>query len=67
MDIPFNGHWPVKTSSPIEGNMVVEGVQEENNEKDKAPSPILFACEEEKQEEARTEPLPIQEPMCTEK
>lgn len=61
LDIPFKAHRPVKTSSPIEENMVVE---ELDNEKDRVVSPLLFACEDEGKEEAKTEPLLIQNPRC---
>ncbi|XP_028425659.1 microtubule-associated protein 1B-like [Perca flavescens] len=61
LDIPFKAHMPVKTSSPIEENMVVE---ELDNEKDQVASPLLFACEDEGKEEANTEPLLIQNPQC---
>ncbi|KAM6908115.1 uncharacterized protein PEZ65_016426 [Lycodopsis pacificus] len=60
LDIPFKAHMPVKTSSPIEVNVVVE---ELDNKKDQVVSPILFPCEEEGKEEAKTEPLLIQDPQ----
>ena len=43
-DIPFEAHMPAKTSSPIETNMAVKGL---DIEKDRAVSPLLFACEDE--------------------
>ncbi|XP_078136850.1 uncharacterized protein LOC144537203 [Sander vitreus] len=61
LDIPFKAHRPVKTSSPIEENMVVV---ELDNEKGRVVSPLLFACEDEGKEEAKTEPLLIQNPQC---
>ncbi len=56
----------MKTSSPIEENKVVEGVEELDNEKDQVVSPILFACEDEgeEEEERKTEPLLTQKPQC---
>ncbi|XP_031706442.1 uncharacterized protein LOC116385269 [Anarrhichthys ocellatus] len=60
LDIPFKAHMPVKMSSPIEVNVVVE---ELDNKKDQVVSPILFACEDEGKEEAKTEPLLIQDPQ----
>ncbi|XP_034416256.1 uncharacterized protein si:ch211-161h7.4 [Cyclopterus lumpus] len=63
LDIPFKAHMPVKTSSPIEENTVGE---ELDNEKDQVVSPILFAYEDEGKEEAKTEPLLIQEHQCNE-
>lgn len=59
-DLPFKAHGSVKTSSPIEGNKVVEGEKKLANEQDRAMSPILFACEDYGKEEAKTEPLPSQ-------
>ncbi|CAJ1082132.1 uncharacterized protein si:ch211-161h7.4 isoform X2 [Xyrichtys novacula] len=53
LDIPFKGHGPVKTSSPIEENLVVEQAREQNEEKDRAVSPILFDCQYD-DEEAET-------------
>ncbi|KAM7369883.1 hypothetical protein PAMP_011172 [Pampus punctatissimus] len=61
LEIPFKGHGPVKTSSPIEGDI---GAKEKANEKDQNMSPILFFCEYEDQEEAIKEPLPIQNTQC---
>ncbi|KAA8580741.1 hypothetical protein FQN60_013699 [Etheostoma spectabile] len=61
LDIPFKAHRPVKTSSPIEENMVVE---ELDNEKSQVVSPLLFACEDEGKEEAKTETLLIPNPQC---
>ncbi|XP_034056347.1 titin-like isoform X6 [Gymnodraco acuticeps] len=52
-DIPFKAHMPAKTSSPIETNMAVKAL---NIEKDRAVSPLLFACEDEG--DAKTEPPP---------
>ncbi|XP_044031705.1 uncharacterized protein si:ch211-161h7.4 isoform X2 [Siniperca chuatsi] len=66
LDFPFKAHGPVKTSSPIEENMVVQDVEELENEKDQVVSPILFACEDEGKEEAKTEPLPTQKTQCNE-
>ncbi|GAA6214990.1 microtubule-associated protein 1B-like [Lates japonicus] len=63
LDTPFKVHEPVKTSSPIEENAVVHGVEEEDGEK-KVVSPILFDCEDEGKEEAKMEPLTIQKPHC---
>ncbi|TNN88819.1 hypothetical protein EYF80_000696 [Liparis tanakae] len=63
LDIPFKAHMPVKTSSPIELKKVVEKL---NNEKDRVVSPILFADEDDRKEEAKTEPLLIQEHQCNE-
>lgn len=62
LDTPFIGHGPVKTSSPIERDM---GAEEQDNEKDQAVSPILFFYGDKDQEEAKTEPLPIQEPQTS--
>ncbi|XP_059182708.1 nucleolar and coiled-body phosphoprotein 1 isoform X2 [Centropristis striata] len=59
LDIPFRVHGPVKTSSPIEEKLDVEHVEEHE-----VVSPVLFACEDEGTEEAKTEALPIQEPNC---
>nr|XP_046227714.1 protein piccolo isoform X2 [Scatophagus argus] len=64
IDFPFKAHRPVKTSSPIEKNVVVEGVEELDNEKNGVVSPILFPCEDEGEETAKTDPLPIQKPHC---
>ncbi|XP_051267354.1 nucleolar protein dao-5 isoform X2 [Dicentrarchus labrax] len=64
LDVPFKAHGPVKTSSPIEENIVVEGVEELDNEKDSIVSPILFPCEDEGKEETKTEPSPTQKPQC---
>lgn len=61
LDIPIKGHGPVKTSSPIQADV---GAEEQDNEKDQAMSPILFLCEDQEQEEAEKEPLPIQKPQC---
>ncbi|XP_074477880.1 uncharacterized protein LOC141759590 isoform X2 [Sebastes fasciatus] len=61
-DIPFKAHMPVKTSSPIEGNMVVEAL---DNEKDQVVCPLLFDCEDEDKEKANTEPPLLQKPQCT--
>ncbi|XP_049912997.1 titin isoform X1 [Epinephelus moara] len=63
LDIPFEAHGPMKTSSPIEDN-VVEHVEELDNEKHRVVSPVLFACEDDEKEGANTEPQPIQEPQC---
>ncbi|XP_068438358.1 neurofilament heavy polypeptide [Clinocottus analis] len=63
LDIPFKAHMPVKTSSPIEVNAVVE---ELDNAKDQVVFPILFADEDEGKEEAKAELLLIQEPQCNE-
>lgn len=63
LDFPFKAHGPVKTSSPIEENLVVEGVDELDNEKDHVVSPILFACEDEGKEEEKTEPPPTLKPQ----
>lgn len=63
-DLPFKAHAPVKTSSPIDQNMAVEGVEELDDEKDQVVSPILFACDDEEKEEAKTEPPPTQTPKC---
>lgn len=57
LDIPFKAHVPVKTSSPIEKNMVVGGVEE----LDKA------SCEDDErqeEEERKTDPLSTQKPQC---
>ncbi|XP_071063027.1 triadin-like isoform X3 [Pseudochaenichthys georgianus] len=51
-DIPFKAHMPAKTSSPIETNMAVKALIE----KDRAVSPLLFACEDEG--DAKREPPP---------
>ncbi|KAM7390439.1 hypothetical protein PAMA_008547 [Pampus argenteus] len=61
LDIPFKGHGPVKTSSPIEGDI---GAKEKASEKDQNVSPILLFCEYEDQEEAIKEPLTSQNPQC---
>ncbi|XP_070842572.1 nucleolar and coiled-body phosphoprotein 1 isoform X2 [Chaetodon trifascialis] len=63
LDSPFKDHGPVKTSSPIEKSMVVEGVEELDNEKDRVVAPILFACEDAGEEEANTKPPPAQKPQ----
>ncbi|XP_074549862.1 uncharacterized protein LOC141807632 isoform X2 [Halichoeres trimaculatus] len=61
LDIPFKGHGPIKTSSPIEENTVAgRGCKDLNKEQDKAVSPILFTCEGEEEEEAQREPAPCQ-------
>ncbi|XP_010792458.1 proteoglycan 4-like [Notothenia coriiceps] len=52
-DIPFKAHMPAKTSSPIDINMAVKAL---DIEKDRAMSPLLFACEEDG--DAKTEPPP---------
>ncbi|KAK9527723.1 hypothetical protein VZT92_014259 [Zoarces viviparus] len=62
LDIPFKAHMPVTTSSPIEVNVVVD---ELDNKKVQVVSPILFACEDEGKEEAKSEPLLIQDPQRT--
>ncbi|XP_040921200.1 enolase-phosphatase E1 isoform X2 [Toxotes jaculatrix] len=62
LDIPLKVHKPVKTSSPIEKDVVVEGEEEEDKGRNRAVSPILFDCEDEDKEEANTEPLTIKEP-----
>ncbi|XP_035511537.1 nucleolar protein dao-5 isoform X2 [Morone saxatilis] len=64
LDVPFKAHGPVKTSSPIEEDIVVEGVEELDNEKGSIVSPILFPCDDEGKEEAKTEPSPTQTPQC---
>ncbi|XP_010751326.3 nucleolar and coiled-body phosphoprotein 1 isoform X1 [Larimichthys crocea] len=56
---------PVKTSSPIEENMAVQGIKELDNEKGRAVSPILFDSEDEEKEEAKTEPPATQKPKCS--
>lgn len=56
---PFKGHGPMKTSSPIECD---KDVEEPDDEKDRTVSPILFACEDDVQEELKMIPLPIQKP-----
>ncbi|XP_071769887.2 uncharacterized protein LOC139923083 [Centroberyx gerrardi] len=61
MDSPFKEHRPMKTSSPIEGNMDME---EQDYEKDRTVSPILFACEDDLQEEQKTVPLHFHKPQC---
>ncbi|XP_038584420.1 titin homolog isoform X2 [Micropterus salmoides] len=66
VDFPFKAYGPVKTSSPIELNMVVKDVEELDNEKDQDVSPILFACEDDRKEEAKTEPLLTQKLHCNE-
>ncbi|KAM6971584.1 uncharacterized protein LKV04_017146 [Tautogolabrus adspersus] len=66
LDFQFKTHGPVKTSSPIEENMAVERVAELDKEKDRVVSPILFACEDEEEEEAEAEHLSSQEPQCKE-
>lgn len=63
LDSPFKAHRPVKTSSPIEERLLVEGVEELNNGKDRVVAPILFACEDAGQEEANTEPILTQKPQ----
>ncbi|XP_039983520.1 ankyrin repeat domain-containing protein 11 isoform X2 [Xiphias gladius] len=63
-DIPFKVHGPVKTSSPVDKNGVVERIQEEDNEKKQIVSPILFDYEDEGKEEANTESPTIQKPRC---
>ncbi|XP_062297920.1 glutamic acid-rich protein [Scomber scombrus] len=50
IDIPFKGHGPVKTSSPIERDI---GAEQQDNGKDQIVSPILFLCEDKEQEEAK--------------
>ena len=54
----------MKTSSPIEMNMVVEGVEELDNGNNQVVFPILFPCEDEEKEEAKTEPPPTLKPQC---
>lgn len=60
LDLPFKAHGPVKTSSPIEGNKVVEGVEKLADEKERVMLPILFVCEDDGKAKARTEPLTSQ-------
>lgn len=60
VDLPFKVHGPVKTSSPIDENMGVKGVEELDNEKDRVVSPILFVCEDDGKEEAMSGALPSQ-------
>ena len=65
LDVPFKAHGPVKTSSPIDENMVVKRVEEPDDERDRTVSPLLFVCGDEEKEDADTaEPRPIQEPQC---
>ncbi|XP_076577482.1 uncharacterized protein LOC143314387 isoform X2 [Chaetodon auriga] len=63
LDSPFKDHGPVKTSSPIERSLVVEGVEELENEKDQVVAPILFACEDAGKEDANTKSPPTQKPQ----
>lgn len=64
LDIPFKGHGPLQTSSPIEENMVAgRGCGDQNREKDRVVSPILFTCEGEEEEEAQREPVSQQKPQ----
>ena len=64
LDIPFKAHGPVKTSSPIEPNMGVECIKEQDNEKDQIVSPILFICEDEVVEIPNTDPVPTEKPYA---
>ncbi|XP_008295691.1 neurofilament heavy polypeptide isoform X2 [Stegastes partitus] len=63
-DIPFKAHGPVKTSSPIEQNVCVKGVEEkQDDEKEEVVSAILFPCDDEgKKEDPEPDPLPTQKP-----
>ncbi|XP_071392025.1 nucleolar and coiled-body phosphoprotein 1-like [Centroberyx affinis] len=63
MDSPFKEHRPMKTSSPIATSWNMD-LEEQDYEKDRTVSPILFACEDDVQEELKTVPLPIQKPQC---
>ncbi|XP_060920810.1 titin homolog [Labrus mixtus] len=63
LNFQFKMHGPVKTSSPIEENMAVERVAELDEEKDRVVSPILFACEDDEEEEAEAEHLYSQKPQ----
>ncbi|KAK7881835.1 hypothetical protein WMY93_030244 [Mugilogobius chulae] len=45
-ETPFKAHGPVKTSSPIEGN-VIQQENKQKGQKENSASPILFDCEEE--------------------
>ncbi|XP_063730024.1 uncharacterized protein si:ch211-161h7.4 isoform X1 [Eleginops maclovinus] len=54
-------HMPMRTSSPIENNTPVK---ELDIAKDQAVSPILFACDDDRAEEARRAPPPHQKPQC---
>lgn len=62
-DLAFKAHGPIKTSSPVEKDVIVDGVKELDN-KDTVVSPILFACEDEGEEEANLKPSPTQKPQC---
>ncbi|XP_073345016.1 uncharacterized protein [Pagrus major] len=64
LDNPFEVHGPMKTSSPIEEKVIVDGEVEMDNEKHTVMSPVLFAYEDERKEEAEAEPLPTQKPQC---
>ncbi|XP_071341242.1 neurofilament heavy polypeptide [Trachinotus anak] len=60
LDTIFDVHGPVKTSSPIEDNVVGEGLEEE---KKQAEPPILFDCEDDVKKDTKTEPPLIQKPQ----
>ncbi|XP_056221085.1 protein piccolo [Seriola aureovittata] len=55
LDIPFDVHGPVKTSSPIEDNVVVESLEVEGNEKKQVEPPIFFDCEDDIKEDTKTQ------------
>ncbi|KAM3593213.1 uncharacterized protein V6R79_007819 [Siganus canaliculatus] len=61
-DLAFKAHGPIKTSSPVEKDVIVDGVKQLDNE-DTVASPILFACEDEGEEEANHKPSPTQKPQ----
>ncbi|KAF7669281.1 hypothetical protein LDENG_00203230 [Lucifuga dentata] len=54
VDGPFKEHGPLKTSSPIEGNVDLE---------ETAVSPILFECEDDGKAEQESAPDPVQKPQ----
>ncbi|XP_029385162.1 uncharacterized protein LOC115061077 isoform X2 [Echeneis naucrates] len=42
----FNVHGPIKTSSPIDHEVVIEDIEQEDNEKKQVEPPVLFDCED---------------------
>lgn len=55
LDIVFDMNGPMKTSSPIEHNGVVEDVEEEQHEKEQIDPPILTDCDEYVKDDTKTQ------------
>ncbi|XP_041670688.1 inner centromere protein [Cheilinus undulatus] len=63
LDLQLKKYVPLKTSSPIEENMAAEHAAGQDNENHRNVSPILFACEDERKDEAKREPPSSQKPQ----